>query len=216
MIRVCIPNDGDCLFTAIDYLIENGKTRENGALHLRQECVNIIKSNPSIYSELLLGDNPNEYVNKLGVSKGQWGGELEINILAKLKNIQISVVSLDTSRILTYSPDSNDYSKRIYILYRGQHYEALINEQGNTMFDVIDETIILEHESSASLCATNEKNKLDITLRTRIRKKIKCLECNAICNDFQIHCNEVDHSEEFDYACEEIEIEEMVEAREDN
>jgi hypothetical protein len=215
MIRVCIPNDGDCLFTAIDYLI-NGITRENGAIELRQECVNVIKSNPYIYNELLLGDDPNEYINKLGISQGQWGGELEINILAKLKNIQISVVSLDNSRILTYSPNNNECTSRIYILYRGQHYEALINEQGYTIFDISDVSNISEHEASASNCATNEKVKLDIELRTRIRKKIKCIECNIICNDFQIHCEEAEHSDEFDYSCEEVEIEELVESRDDN
>ena len=46
-------------------------------------------------------------------------------------------------------------------------------------------------------------------LRQRRQKKIKCLDCGAMCNDsiaFGLHCESVEHSEEFAYLCEEVEV----------
>lgn len=54
-----------------------------------------------------------------------YGGENEIFILAKLNSIQISVVSLESSSILTYGDDPesvpirSEAKGRIYIIYNG-------------------------------------------------------------------------------------------------
>jgi hypothetical protein len=62
--------------------------------------------------------------------------------------------------------------------------------------------------------AHNEDQKKKLTQRRQ--KKIKCLDCGALCNDgiaFGLHCENVEHSEDFAYLCEEVEV--VIEENED-
>ena len=104
-----------------------------------------------------------------------WGGEIEILILANFKKVQISIVAIASSTILTYSPEV-EYSGRIYLLYNGQHYDAIVGvEHGQCVFSTGDQEIIEIHEGHAKACATALKEELEKSLKTRIRTRIKCL-----------------------------------------
>ena len=53
-IRRSVPNDNDCLFSVILYLME-GRVPAGGAAALRQHCAAVIGANPELYSEAVLG-----------------------------------------------------------------------------------------------------------------------------------------------------------------
>lgn len=216
MIRVRIPNDNSCLFTAIDYLI-NGNYRINAASDLREKCVQTILSNSEKYNALYLNQEPSEYCSWI-LLDSSWGGEIEINILSELFNVSIIVIPLESLRPLRYSPEFNSIGV-IFLIYTGQHYDAIISESLQTLFQYQNENDLLILENLALECCRIEKEKWEVELRTRTRKKIRCSGCGIIVEngvEFQRHCEEVDHSDDFCYECEEVDIVEIVENVTDN
>lgn len=103
----------------------------------------------------------------------------------------------------------------IFLLYTGQHYDAIIQESDfKKLFTVTNEEEINHLESLAIECCRIEKENLEKELKTRIRKKIKCCGCGILLengNEFQIHCETFEHNDDFCYECEEVNITEMVE-----
>lgn len=149
-----------------------------------------------------------------------WGGEIEVLLLAELCQVQISVVQIETLSILTYSPSDATHCDQIYLLYTGQHYDSLIAASDS---DDSDRTCRFpgggSYDEAALACARTHKQAWEDNLRTRLRKRIKCLGCNAIVKDaeaFQQHCDEVEHADDFCYDCEDIEVTEMVALATDN
>jgi ubiquitin thioesterase OTU1 len=210
MIRVRIPNDNSCLFTAVDYLL-HGDHRQNAANELRELCGQYILSNPERFTSLYLSQEPSEYCSWLLLDTS-WGGEIEINILSEIKNICICVIPLENLRPLRYSPPSP--RGVIFLIYTGQHYDAIIDSSFQTLFTFENEDELSSLEQLAVECCRIEREKWEQELRTRKRKKIQCSGCGIILDngfDFQKHCEEVEHSDDFCYECEEVDIIEMVE-----
>lgn len=165
IIRQRVANDNSCLFTSIDFLI-TGQFNANASSQLRTQCVQIISTDPK-YDELRLGMPVEEYCQWI-LRDTSWGGEVEIMILAELNGVQISVIHLDSLTLLTYSPSNPQACGRIYLLYTGQHYDALLGDRGTRVFSS-------PVDAAALACATRYKQAWDAELRTRIRKRIKCL-----------------------------------------
>mmetsp|Transcript_530 Transcript_530/g.598 ORF Transcript_530/g.598 Transcript_530/m.598 type:complete len:222 (+) Transcript_530:159-824(+) len=218
-IRARVPHDNSCLFTAVDYLVHNGIFRFKAAEKLRTICIDKIQKNPAKYTSVYLDQNVQDYCDWLNLNTS-WGGENEILILAELFDIQISVIQIETLSILTYSPPNvteNVNTKRIYILYTGQHYDAIIDEDNQQyMFESDDYAV---YDTLALSCAEDHKLAWEISLKTRSRKRIKCLECQALLKDiedFKDHCNNTVHSDDFAYDCEDIEVLETVDNTDDD
>jgi hypothetical protein len=210
MQRQRIAPDGSCLFSSIDFLTSNGQLNPDAPAQLRETCASTILSDSEKYSKVYLDKEPQDYAAFIR-SPHEYGGEVEILILADLKKVTICVVSLQSLTILTYKPESEDTKslKRIYILYNGQHYDALISSDGKFQFDESDAE---EVDKLALTLAGEEKARRDLELRTRVRKKIRC-SCGAIVSDtaeFQQHAQTVEHDDDWGYDCEEIEVEELV------
>ena len=71
--RQRIPNDNSCLFTAIDFLNNNGVFCEDAATKLRTACIEVIKENKdNVYDALRLGQEPDEYCDWLSLWSS-WG-----------------------------------------------------------------------------------------------------------------------------------------------
>jgi hypothetical protein len=97
-------------------------------------------------------------------------------------------------------------TKRIYILYTEQHYDAIINEDNQQHVFESDDYAV--YNTLALRCAKDHKLAWEISLKTRSRKRIKCLECQAVLintEDFKDHCYDTIHSDNFGYDCEDIE-----------
>ena len=210
-VRLRVPPDNSCLFTAVDCLLNSGIFRGNAADNMRTMCIEKIKGDPQRYTDLYLGQDVNEYCDWLKLCTS-WGGEVEILILSELNNIQISVLQMETLSTLTYSPPNvTGNVLRIFLLYTGQHYDALMDEQNKKYVFELDDIEMVE--MLALTCAESYKTAWDEELRTRKRKRIRCLGCKAILNNaqqFQEHCGTVEHSDDFAYDCEDIEVLEYV------
>ena len=118
---------------------------------------------------------------------------------------------------MTYSPRDSEHSVgRIYILYTGQHYDALLGDDNRTIFrnEDCDST-----DTLAIACASQHKAAWDEKMRTRTRKRIKCSGCQAVlatATEFQEHCMSVEHDDDFCFECEDIEVTELVESPNDD
>ena len=216
--RKLVPPDGSCLFYSLDYLL-TGKERPGASSQLRELCVKRILENPEKYTALRLGvDSVGEYTSWIS-NEASYGGETEILILSEEFGYEIVVISIESKvQMLKYSPQNSVIEpKRVYIIYNGQHYDAIQGKDGQRIFTQTEGDTSYDQE--AILFGQLEKEKRDKELRTRRRKKIKCGGCGAICSngaDFQSHCMELDHGEDFGYDCEEVEIIEFVENVEDD
>ena len=216
MERQRIAPDGSCLFSSIDFLTSNGALRPDAPAELREFCAKTILADPVKYSKVYLDKDPLDYAAFIR-NPHEYGGEVEILILAQLKQVTICVVSLESLTILTYSPDLYDPlspRKRIYILYNGQHYDALISG-GTHQFDESDASAM---DEAALALAREEKSKRDLELRTRVRKKIRCSCGCVVANtaEFQQHAETVEHADDWGYDCEEIEVAELVSSADDD
>jgi hypothetical protein len=208
MKRQGVAPDGACLFNAVDYLV-TGEFHANTAEQLRNLCAETILADTNVYNVVYLGQDPVAYAAWIR-EMHNYGGEVEILILCSHFNCRISVVSMESLSVLTYSPAeaaNSEVLPNIYILYNGQHYDALISQAGQRIF--YDKAL----DDAAIAFAREEKRARDIMLRTRIRKKLRCI-CGAVVDntaEFQAHCEQVEHGEDFGYECEEVEVKEMVE-----
>jgi len=210
-----IAPDGSCLFNAIHYA-SCGLEEADAATNLRSLVAQRIREDAGMYSEVYLGKDPEEYVAWIQTPHN-YGGEVEILILAQYYQVNVAVVSIDqTITQLIYSPTqitTLNPIQTIFILYNGQHYDALVlsSSQQHSFSD--QELEELDLKTKALDLATSLKAQRDRELRTRHRKKIKC-SCGVICldtSDFQIHATEVDHGDDWGYDCEEVVVEEIVE-----
>ena len=220
--RKIVP-DGACLFNSIKYLCQDNDT--NADL-LREYCANVILDDPEKYNQVYLDRKPEEYALWIK-DPVQYGGEIEIIILSEKYNKKINVVDCQVgskSEVLSYGPESA--KSNIFIVYSGRHYDALVKNQ--RLDDMIDDGNCIRSFSidecnkedetginnQARIFAKLEREKENINLLTRIRKRIKCGGCGSILKDaaeFQEHCGEVEHDDDFAYDCEEIEVTETVE-----
>ena len=88
IVRRYVPNDHECLFTAIAYLCE-GSRHGNCGQRLRAICAEKIAADPDMYSEAVLGKPNVQYVEWIK-NPFNWGGELEIGILAQHFQVEVA------------------------------------------------------------------------------------------------------------------------------
>ena len=199
VVRRFVPNDHECLFTAIAYLAE-GSRHGNCGQRLRAICAEAIAADPDMYSEVVLGKPNPQYVEWIK-NPFNWGGELEIGILAQHFKVEVAVVMMEALFVLPYKFEGA--TKRIYLLYTGQHYDPLV---GAAHDDAPVDSEVRHFPLGNSDAAPHACDELAIDcarLHAKIArekasqrtvKKIKCGGCGALLDDaqaFQEHCMEV-------------------------
>lgn len=208
MVRRFVPSDHECLFTSIAYLTEGSRHNACGQ-RLRKICADRVAADPDTYCEAVLGMPTVQYVDWIQ-NPFNWGGENEIGILAAHFDVEIVVVMMEAFLCLPYTLGK---SGRIYLLYTGQHYDALVAcehddapvESETRKFPVGDTLM----DESALDCARMHARIAAEKATRRTVKKLRCTGCSAILDDndaFQVHCNEVDHDDDFAWMCDEIEV----------
>jgi len=210
-VRRVVPNDHECLFTAVALQAE-GSFRNAAAQRLRAVCAEtVLADGGSMFTEAILGRPPTEYAEWIR-SPFNWGGEVELAILAKHFGVRIDVVGMQGGYVVEYDIPEGA-SEKIHLLYTGQHYDALVGvaspgadtAQDMRRFPVADAS----SRSLALACAAAEQKAAELRASQRVKKVLKCNGCGALCNDsaaFQAHCMEVEHGDDFDYMCEEVEV----------
>lgn len=209
-----VAPDGSCLFYSIDFL-HKGEEREGCSRELREVCVCEYLSRPEYYTAGQLGEKETveEYIAWIR-NELTFGGGNEIAVLATKLDLSIRVVSCIAFQPCIILATYGDSASVVYVLYNGQHYDAIVGDDGTRVF------IGSEAEDAEALALASPIKAVRETDRlTRSRKRLQC-SCGTVCEDapsWQAHC-EAAHSEDadFDYLCDEIQVEEKVASAEDD
>jgi ubiquitin thioesterase OTU1 len=89
--RKVVAANNSCLFASISFLFEGHSLAK--AAELRQLAADVISSDPTTYSEVLLGKSNNDYVKWLRKDTS-WGGSPELVVFSCLYQTEINVVDI--------------------------------------------------------------------------------------------------------------------------
>ena len=135
--RRIIPADNSCLFNSIAYALE---TRNKKAGFLLRDVISaFIESDPELYNETMLGKSNEEYCNWIKLETS-WGGGIELSIISKYYAVEIAAVSIQNARIDLFGQEDR-YSKRIYVVYDGIHYDVLVKNYSENEEEATDVTM---------------------------------------------------------------------------
>ncbi|KAM4048408.1 ubiquitin thioesterase OTU1 [Anomaloglossus baeobatrachus] len=123
IVRRVVPADNSCLFTSVYYVVEGGVYDLACAPEMRSLIAEIVASDPTSYSEAVLGKSNEEYCAWIR-REDTWGGAIEVSILSKFYQCEICVVDTQTVRIDRFGEDAG-YSRRVLLIYDGIHYDPL-------------------------------------------------------------------------------------------
>ncbi|ETO32445.1 hypothetical protein RFI_04670 [Reticulomyxa filosa] len=121
MLKKEIASDNSCLFNAVSYLVENKAFKSD---ELRTIIASVLISDPETYTEALLGKKNDKYAEYI-MQSNVWGGSIELSILSNYYECEIVAIDVVTLNPHIFGENSN-YTKRIFLLYDGIHYDALV------------------------------------------------------------------------------------------
>ncbi len=84
-----MPDDNSCMFTAVGGAL----SIDDPSRVLRQNVVDYILSHPEEYPKVVLGDEPSRYTSRMK-QLDTWGGAIELSILSKIYDIEISSIDV--------------------------------------------------------------------------------------------------------------------------
>lgn len=203
-VRLRVPNDGNCLYYAIDVLSNSGAVLEDASPRLRQACAAAIASAPASYPAEVLGAAPEAYTASL-LTDATYGGELELNLLSAHLGLGLCVVDL-TPRpphpacLHVYNAAA---PKRAFLLYTGTHYDALLR---GTSYVLEGTPEALDAHGAAAL-ALGECLRAKGEGAPRPVKRVCCSGCQAVMEEslFGAHVTSVEHGDDFDFMCVAVE-----------
>jgi ubiquitin thioesterase OTU1 len=118
--RRIIASDNSCLFNAVGYVLSLSRTR---APELRRVVADAVAADEETFCEAALGRGNAEYCRWI-MERDSWGGALELSILSKHAGKEICACDIQTKRIDMYG--HGDWPERVFLLYDGLHYDALV------------------------------------------------------------------------------------------
>jgi len=205
-IRRSVPNDNSCLFYAIAYVAE-GEAASNAVQQRLRGVVAaaVLADDDPETRGLMLGKSVEEYAGWIK-NEFHWGGENEIVELSASYGCRLAIISAESLSVMTYG----EGGKVGYILYTGSHYDPLVAapsvdaaaSEETRLFASRDEDL----ESGFIELARTHNVMVALKASQKRVKRIKCVGCGAIVDDFQAHCGEVEHDDSFAYECEEVEL----------
>lgn len=113
MVRRTVRADNSCLFHSISHLLQDREVGE--ASILRTLVAASIESDPSQWSELVLGKLPHEYCAWIQ-QPSSWGGAVELRILSSMFEVEIIALCVQTAKLLRFGEGSG-YRKCIYLIF---------------------------------------------------------------------------------------------------
>ncbi|OCF35110.1 ubiquitin thioesterase OTU1 [Kwoniella heveanensis BCC8398] len=140
-----VPDDNSCLFSAVGVVFEG---EIEAAQRLRKVVADAIRNDPFTYSDVMLGQPADQYIEKI-VKPETWGGAIaELSIFSKHYKTEISSFDVATGRCDRFGQD--EYDSRCLLVYSGIHYDALTLSPlpvsppsfHTTVFPVTDSTIL--------------------------------------------------------------------------
>lgn len=149
LIRRVIPADNSCLFAAIAHAFEGSAGRRERADALRKLVADAVLANPTEYSEAMLGRPPEEYVRWIQ-EPSNWGGGIEVAILAEHFQSEIAAFDVQTQRVDVFG-QGKGRSTRAYLLYDGVHYDLIVKQLFDGAPEDCDVTIFDSSDDSATM-----------------------------------------------------------------
>lgn len=175
--RRVVPADNSCLFTSVFYAVEGGVYDPACAPEMRGLIAQIVASDPTSYSEAVLGKSNEEYCAWIR-RDDTWGGAIEVSILSKFYQCEICVVDTQTVRMDRFGEDAG-YRKRVLLIYDGIHYDPLQRETPGsdappqTIFPAVDDVILAQ----ALELADEARRKRQFTDVNRFA--LRCMVCQT-------------------------------------
>ena len=127
VIRKIIDADNSCLFNAIGYLVTKGRSDFSPDSYRSIVAQTILNNADGLYTEEFLGKDPKEYAAWI-MDSSKWGGEIELSILSTQLGIEIAAIDISTGLVLVYG-EGCDYPERVYVIYDGVHYDAIVQKR---------------------------------------------------------------------------------------
>ena len=178
MMRRRIAADNSCLFNAVAYCVQKDR---DAADRLRQVISVEVMSKPGKYTAAILGRPPAEYCAWIQDSS-KWGGEIEMLILSDHYTVEIAAIEIK-SQTCYYYGQNKGYKERIYLLYDGIHYDAIVfsdDPDGNDTTGVSDTSKFLATDTikynEAMEVAKEAFRNHQFTDQNNF--SIKCLDCD--------------------------------------
>ena len=119
-----MAKDNSCLYHSIAFTCDSQKPR--AGLHVMQQRLrahSLVTADPSTYTAAILGCPVEEYCTKL-CNLSTWGGAIELGLFSSLYEVEIFAFDFTMPTVYRFG-DNNNYQKRVFLVYQGNHYEAL-------------------------------------------------------------------------------------------
>lgn len=213
-IRRVVPNDHSCLFWAVAYVAEGPGAARAKATELREVCAQAALQDPDPATQALILGHPTveEYATWIR-NEHHWGGEAEVNVLAAHYNLEITIICCEPMQVLCYGSGNAACTSRVYLLYTGQHYDAIVGGADPDTLPSDEQRKFPKGDASleeSALAVARLHNEMKAKrAKQRCVTRIKCGGCGALLNDndaFAAHCGEVEHDDDFAYTCEEVQV----------
>ncbi|XP_057827523.2 OVARIAN TUMOR DOMAIN-containing deubiquitinating enzyme 2 [Cryptomeria japonica] len=136
VVRRVIPSDNSCLFNAVGYVMEHDRNKSS---ELRQVIAATVASDTENYNEAFLAKSNEEYCAWILEPKN-WGGAIELSILADYYGREIAAYDIQTTRCDLYG-QGKGYTERVMLIYDGLHYDALAMTPSKNAPEEVDQTI---------------------------------------------------------------------------
>lgn len=126
IVRRVMPDDNSCLFHTVAYLLEGQFPAKAETLaKLRGRISDVIKEDDGErFDEITLGKSPAEYARWI-TQPNSWGGAVELSIFAELYSTEIYALDITSARGNCFG-EMGGYDKRVYALFDGIHYDAIV------------------------------------------------------------------------------------------
>eukprot|EP00823_Brevimastigomonas_motovehiculus_P009460 TRINITY_DN9127_c0_g1_i1.p1 TRINITY_DN9127_c0_g1~~TRINITY_DN9127_c0_g1_i1.p1 ORF type:complete len:512 (+),score=90.27 TRINITY_DN9127_c0_g1_i1:85-1620(+) len=133
--RISMPGDNSCLFHTIAYVCLNKRAGKEVAAEMREIGAKAVASDPRTYNAVMLGCSPDSYVTRLR-NPSVWGGAIELAVFARLYEMEL--VTFEYHNLLEeVFGEGQGYKRRAFVLYTGEHYDALAFQLGGTEEQVV-------------------------------------------------------------------------------
>jgi len=201
-----VPNDGACLFAAVDLLLSGGAPSAGGAARLRAAAAAALEADApgGAFSDAALGEPRAAYAARLR-DETFWGGGVELALLARATRASIAVASLAGARAgvplaLTVHEEPGA-APRVYLLHTGAHYDALARGGGAGAF--ADAAAWPAHDAAALAAAERARAAAAAAPPPRAPPRVACGGCGAVvaADAFAAHCADVAHADDFAFDC---------------
>lgn len=116
-----MPGDNSCLFHSVAYTCLD--RARNRADEMRQIAIKEVLAKPNVFTAQVLEQPPSSYVQWMQNPK-VWGGAIELQVFSE--HFETEIVSFDYKYLREdHFGAGKDFKKRVFLIYTGQHYDAM-------------------------------------------------------------------------------------------